>query len=326
MNCTTPLRLSNSSLETIAACDTKALLSCVYRLTSPTAKLAMYCGECFHQVLAAWYKGQIYEPWEAVAMLEKLSRTYADDNVKLQEARLQWENVKKIVERYFESHPVSIFPFEVFADYVEMAFDGVALDEKGEFTYSGIVDLLVRDRQTGGYYVVDHKTTGWLSSLWIKQWPVSAQMTGYQWAIPKWFESAGYRLPLVGVWINGIEIARLPNSERKCKVHRVPYAECSKYHANFQMIGPMSRPPHAVESWRLTAITLGRKLKWLIETFGERSDLERYLPYLNTNGVFTKSCSMYGGCEFVDWCSSGRRVDMLDRLFVARPESLFDRG
>ena len=86
----------------------------------------------------------------------------------------------------------------------------------------------------GGYVVVDHKTTGFINSMWTDQWAMDGQVTGYIWAARQLLRDK----PVMGAFINGVQFSKLPNDGvRKCKDHGVKYAECGPMHAKWEVVG-----------------------------------------------------------------------------------------
>ena len=49
-----------------------------------------------------------------------------------------------------------------------------------EVLFVGRMDVV--GEYLGGYVVVDHKTTGFINSMWTDQWAMDGQVTGYIWA------------------------------------------------------------------------------------------------------------------------------------------------
>jgi hypothetical protein len=239
----------------------------------------------------------------------------AEAMLKTQDDRLRWENVSLVVEAWFEQHAPTAFPYTIFSNYLEMEL-GVPgsylyplyLDDGQEFEFHAILDMVVQDAGTGNLIVVDHKTTGWLNALWTRQWGRSSQLTGYIW-------TAKQLLPnhqVLGAVVNAIELPQLPTSDKKCKTHGVPYAQCGKYHAKSELIGPLVRTPYEIEKWRTSAIGLARKLKGLMGVpLTEIHDLPM-------EGMFNGGCNAYGGCEFLKFCKAGRKIELVGSLLVNR--------
>jgi len=214
-----------------------------------------------------------------------------------------------------EQHQVAAFPYRVPLHLVEVEI-GVEgsrmyplyLDDREEFEFHAIIDMIPQDMSTGSLLVVDHKTTGWLTSMWVKQWGMSSQLTGYIWAARQFLR--GYNV--MGALINAIELPNLPMSEKKCAKHGVPFSQCGRYHGKSELIGPLVRTPYQVEIWRESAIELAKKLKALV---GVPLTLLHELPM---EGMFNGGCHAYGGCEFLRFCKSGRELRMIGQLLVNR--------
>lgn len=152
-------------------------------------------------------------------------------------------------------------------------------------------------------FVVTHNTTGRLTPYWARKFRKDSQMSGYVWAAE---QTLGQRV--TGIYINAIEFAELPGSDRKCKTHSVAYAECGPEHAKSETI-QFDRHPAQLERWRADALTLARRYAKLLERFGDRDAL----PNVAMNGVFHNACDF---CAYSDFCDNMRPQQSLDTMFV----------
>lgn len=298
------LALDNTILRTTARCSTEVTLRHVHGLTSEEDSAALAAGTAAHEALAVCMRGGV----GGLGVFDSLYRQYSHEHKLSQDPRLQrlsWENTRAVLARWFEVRPAHTWPFVAIPELVEVAFE-LPLDDAGDFVFTGRLDAIVRDKAHGQLYVLDHKTTGRIDSGWAGAFRLDSQMSGYVWAAQ---ETLGERV--AGVYINGIEFAKLPSSDRKCKDHGVQYAECSAEHAKFELL-QFDRSPDQLATWRQTALQLANKFANLKENFGERESLTT-VPH---EGTFHGACRY---CQFSEFCAAGRPVNSLDALFIHRP-------
>ncbi len=309
------LRVSNSCLEN-AQCSTRLTLSNVLRLTTKGENNAAYLGSCVHRVLAEYFGGMGIG--DCMGLFRTEYEEYARGNVTQDNDRLRYDNCRRVLSAYLETHPINEYPFTIIPERLEFEIgreeDPIFLDEEETITLHCVIDALTFNPSVGQWGVLDHKTTGWMNRMQERQWSMSSQFTGYSWAIRKRYGLDYYPQ----VMINCIEFKDLPNSSKKCKEHNVPYSECGKYHGKSQLIGPMVKGDAQVENWRRNAITLSKKYLHLKESVEDISQIGEFdVPM---EGIFFNTCSAYGGCEFGDWCRMGRPVKgiNLKEMFVRR--------
>ena len=121
---------------------------------------------------------------ECGVVFDGLVNVAADD-------KLAWQNTRLITQKWIEAHPtdgvaVSGWPFTVI--HVEVPFEVPLTTVDGvEVLFVGRMDVV--GEYLGGYVVVDHKTTGFINSMWTDQWAMDGQVTGYIWAIYRDWET-----------------------------------------------------------------------------------------------------------------------------------------
>ncbi len=283
--------VDNTMLRTLARCETAAALRHVlgYVGEGDESGPAAQAGIAMHEALAAYFRTGLVA--DAVAALEPY-RTYSDahglGDPGSRFARLSYENVLRVLTAWIEDHPREQLPFTVEA--VEVGFS-VPLTDTVAFT--GRIDAIVRSRHNGELYVVDHKTTARLTPDWVAQWKRDVQMSGYVWAV-----QCTLGQPVVGVYINAIELQRLPTSGRPCATHGVPYAECGSLHSQSQFI-LVSRSPMQLAEWRAEAIALAQQYEALAARVTSVADATQ----TRVQGLFTGGCTY---CTFRDFCLAGR--------------------
>lgn len=289
------LYVTNSILNAVATCDTKALLAHKHRLAQKEQAAAPFAGTSIHAALAHWLKGN--SEAEALEVFDSMYAPFATESVPDAD-RLGHANVRAVLDNFMASRPLHTMPFTVNPKLVEITFNEPLTDD---IVLVGTIDALVE--MDGAYYVLDWKTTGQMSSWWAKKFRTSPQITGYAWA-------AGEQchLPVVGGFIGGIEIKSIPNSTRKCTTHGVTYAECGVQHLNHEILGPMTRTPEQTEAWKHEAIYHAIHYRELLTNYPTL----QYTTLSFTQGMFNDSCSL---CDFYDFCANGRPLNLIGSMF-----------
>lgn len=130
----------------------------------------------------------------------------------------------------------------------------------------------------GSIFVVDEKTTKQLGPTWNKNWVMRSQITGYCWAAKQ------FGVPVAGAIIRGISILKT----------KYGHAEVIQY-----------RPDWVIDRW---LDQLRRDINRMIECW--KTDTWDY--DLDT------ACTNYGGCLFLDICSSNIPERLLEAEFTKR--------
>lgn len=319
------LYLDNSTLAATATCSTRGLLRHHYGYTAAEEKPIFAVGRAVHESLASYLSGNRIA--DALRVFDEHYRDYSRQHVEPELAkheswaRMTHANVRAILDTWMATHPLSVLPFIASPDKVEVPFEIPLGDTRlpngaPEFVFIGRLDALTRGRADRKLYVTDHKTTSDLTPWWLWSFNLDSQMTGYCWAAQqKWGE------PINGIYINGIEIAKLPSDPKRiCKTHGVKYAECGPQHAK-SIVETFSRAPETIAQWHRDAIHLARRYKSLVQNYGD--DIEK-LVYVRTQGTFVyKACD---GCVFKEFCKAGRQTDTIDASLALDPWDPRDRG
>lgn len=130
--------------------------------------------------------------------------------------------------------------------------------------------------RNGMLYVEDDKTTSSLGVTWAKQWELSSQMTGYVWGGRKF----GHEIE--GAIIRGVSILKT----------KYDSAEAITF-----------RPTWMIDRWYRQ---IHRTLAELIECWRG--------GYFDFN--LDAACTVYGGCPFIDVCTSADPTPWLESQFV----------
>lgn len=282
------INFDNTMLMDIKGCHVMALAKHVYGLRGKKEKLAADMGNVFHEALEHWFRG------ESIDVVLDVFATEYDKIVPHGEApaedRFGRDNCITIMRRYCETMPLSQFPFEPIS-FEEVK--GKALDDKGGFIFWVKQDVVGKDKRSGAITPVDHKTTGNMSSWWARKYRFNSQMTGYC-----WFCGEEYGSAVDTCYINGIELKKLPNSNKRCSKHGSKYSECGPDHVNFQLFR-YRRKQEQLDRWRTDVLLLMKEYKMYKNMFSGNVELLKYAP---RTGSFGEACTF---CELKEWCTEG---------------------
>lgn len=291
------LYIDTSTLKSLAQCSTQVLLRYAHDRATLDEAAPLRAGSAMHRLAETWLRGGTKA--EALAAFEGEYKEWATKNV-LAGDRLDYVNVWRILDAWLDTHPVNGFPFKVDPTHVEIGFaypliDGIA--------FTGRMDAIVTSHETGDYYIVEHKSTGQLSSTWAEQWFTDPQLSGYIWAARQHLNR-----PVIGAYVNGIEFGKLPSSDRKCAKHGVPYSECGAMHAESQLL-ITQRTDDELNRWKKDAIHLAKRFMDLVRRFPSLEQLGK----VATQGKWSNSCRW---CGFRKFCQIGRPLNLLDSFTI----------
>jgi len=298
-----PLPVDNTILMGMAKCSTYVFIRYILGYTTVEEKALLKAGSVTHSALDRWFRGATIPT--VMGIMASEYGEWAQANVKSDD-RLAWPNIQKIMQYWFETHPITDLPFSIQPEKVEVTFE-YPLDEQGEFLSRGRIDAVVRDisdhpeDQEYRFLPLENKTTGSYlnNSNWRDKFTTDSQLSNYIWATEKFMGSK-----VTGGYINAIRFGRLPaDPVRKCAAHKVPYAECADMHNQFEIIGPINRSPAELVEWRKTAIYLAKKFKELKSRFDKIEDI----PKVRTQGKFNGGCTY---CELKNYCDVGRPLNV----------------
>jgi hypothetical protein len=303
----TPFAVDNSMLQAVNACELKAGLRYVLGLTTADDRLELDAGSACHEALAVWHRGE-----GKAKALATLKTSYQKPGSRVSvEDRLSYHNVNRVMTRFFGHFEQNALPYTPQKDLVEVVFEA-PLDDNGDYLVIGRIDQV--ETYQGRLVIGENKTTGSLSGFWREKWPMHSQPTTYVYGA-KYGSVNGkpLGLPVEECLILGIELRKVPDSDTKCRDHKIPYRECGDFHVKWEFHGPYPRPDGFIERWRGDAIAGARKLSWMkenVHTIQDCADL------LGQQGQFNGSCQW---CEFRDYCRQGVPVAMMEANLVHKP-------
>lgn len=270
----------------------------------------LMAGTAVHASLAKWFTSR-GDASAALLTLRESYQTWADEHVPSPADRLSFNNVYRVMERWFDVHPLSSWVVRVDPALVEVGFAAPVAED---IVFVGRADAVGQDAH-GAYLLVEHKSSGRLDERWRRQHRLSAQVTGYTWAMQQ-----HTNLPVVGALVNGIELSKLPDAPRKCRVHGVQYSECGPFHAKFEAFTTQRTPEQHAE-WQKTVVMLARRFMDLKNHVKGIDDIKK----VRTNGAFSGACA---NCSFADYCNLGRPTDArtVDAMFTYAPWSPYEHA
>ena len=138
-------------------------------------------------------------------------------------------------------------------------------------------------------------------------------MSGYLWGLQQM-----YGKPYTGMFINAVELTKVPQSTRKCGDHGVTYAECGLLHCQSDLF-PVQRTAEELDRWRATAIFLAQRYAQKLANVKAREHageaLTTVLHMIPQEGKVTGACPY---CEHYDFCGSGQAEWLLDARYKIR--------
>jgi len=243
--------VDNSTLVSVAQCDTQAVTKYHLNLVPAKAKLEdapRLAGKAVHAGIAHYLRGGSVD--EALRVIEVMYRPFADKEVPQKDRRMQWDNVRRCALSWFQQFPMDALPFIPIEALIEVPF---SVEIAPDFFLTGLFDGIVQDRLSHRYYVLETKTTGQRAEWWDAQWRLASQLSHYTFCAmrAKIVQVLLGQVEIAGVYLNKVDLQTLPSDPKRCKVHGVPYSECGLFHAQ-HMIKLYKRTTADLEAWWFT--------------------------------------------------------------------------
>lgn len=301
-----PLVVDNSILSAVAKCDTYCYVRYALGLTTREENLAMGAGSSIHLGMKAWLDGQgvdqavkvVSEDYER--RVEEHLRLIARTRLTAEDRRFEPEWIEAIFHQYLMRNEGK-WPFKVVQMMTEVPvhapFD-VDVPSGKPVTYVARLDAIVRKWESGGKWLMDHKTTKKASDWWIEKEKVSSQFTGQLWLAGQ----GAFDFDPEGVVLNVMEIPEPHRSDKVCPVHKVSYQECSVRHAGGTYTF-VTRHAQEMVGWLYTVEKLIRRYDRLC-TRAEDEGIEG-IDQVQMQGRFSKECTF---CDQKEWCRLGRNT------------------
>jgi len=308
------LQVSIHTLQIAMDCRTRLLLRLAglmdIGLPPPGSYVSMVAGSWMHKALAAWLTK---EDWKVVLAPYKTM----SEELAITEDRRGYDNLIAIMTEVVGRYPLARLPFEVLKPEISFVAPLGVLADGTPVDLIGYIDALVQDKRTGQRFILEHKTTGKLDEAFTRRFAeYDVQTTSYMLAAETVLgEKIG------DAWVNAIEMAKVPSSDRKCNKHGVQYEECGPMHVKQAFI-PARRTPEDLEEFRARALDICERYVLPVARA-----LERRGPSVSTrtsrDGKFTGACDY---CEYSRWClTSNRSPNALNGMLKKAPQADDDR-
>ncbi len=149
------------------------------------------------------------------------------------------------------------------------------------------IDTICRGPE--GYFCLEHKTGSRYSNPWAAQWRMKFQVGVYSHVLHCMYPPT----EVWGVKINGIFLAPIPKLRRD----GVPYAGARD--CEFHRI-PIRRNLPSMEAWLEEALYWSSRIEDDFSRLASAKEGDSCLGCFRRN---TESCTQYGACPFLDYCS-----------------------
>jgi hypothetical protein len=328
------IKVSPHILGDVATCDTRGYIRHVKQLTSPGEAIKAIAGSAVHNAVAVYLDPEpiANEGRRIPDALAKFHDTYDAPFARLSAEKLEPaltpQNIHRLLTRWLEMHPASQLPWKrvlmveegfvsrewivEFNDRHEIVLGDAPSEDT--FTYwaergytPDRVQLIVRpdtvvEDHNSKIRFFDTKTTGWhiTDPGWRRSLRLSLQTQLYADAVVQRFGDKA----IYGGWINAMEIKNLPASDRKCKDHGRPYAECGSEHAKTEFIECLTTPERVA---RAVEDAKGYAAKY-VELLNNTD-----IATLGMQGIARDACRF---CVAADFCESSRPVHALESSFI----------
>lgn len=300
------LVVDNSILSAVAKCDTLGFVRYALGLNTREESLALGAGSAIHKGLQAWLEGKgnerairvMAEDYEI--RVEKRLRQMERHQLGADEKRFAPEWVEAVFAQYLARYD-GRWPFKVVKATAEKPISApfpVGVQSGRNVLYVARLDAIVRKWESGGKWLLDHKTTKKVSDWWIEKEKVSSQFTGQLWLA----RERGIVEEAQGVLLNAIEVPEPHRSDKLCPVHKVSYQECSIRHAGGQFVY-VTRHAAEMESWKYTAAKVIQRYDRLT-TLAAKEGIEG-IELVQMQGRMNQACVF---CSQKDWCRLGRNI------------------
>jgi hypothetical protein len=150
-------------------------------------------------------------------------------------------------------------------------------------------DTICRNQQ-GQVFSLEHKSGGRFSTMWLNQWRQKMQIGVYSHVLYCMFDPQ----EVYGVIINGAFFANEP--KRKLNGELYTNARDNEFHRV-----PSRRSLQAMEGWLVEVLALYNRILADYDKLAEEDDQQNIMTSFQRN---TESCTDYGGCPYLDVCSS----------------------
>jgi hypothetical protein len=300
------LVVDNSILSTVAKCDTYAYVRYACGLNTREESLALGAGSSIHLGLQAWLEGKgkdqaievMAEDYER--RVERYLRLIERGQLGKDDRRFAPEWVEAVFAQYLQRWTEKQWPFKVVKATAEKPISAPwpGAVHGRNIIYSAKLDCIVRKWESGGKWLMDHKSTRKASDWWIDKEKVSSQFSGQLWLA----REKQIVQQAEGVVLNVVELPEPHISEKVCPVHKVSYQKCSVRHAGGQFVF-VTRHEAEMEAWKYSAARLIKRYASLVR-WADEAGIEG-IKEVQMQGRFNQSCVF---CPQKEWCRLGRNT------------------
>jgi hypothetical protein len=172
------------------------------------------------------------------------------------------------------------------------------------------IDAIVRDKNTGLIYALEHKTTSNFSPQWVNQWRQKMQIGVYLYVLHALYKEAG----IGGLIVNGVAIRNPPTLKKDGNLRAgARDTEFMRIKCNWSMA--------RLEEWLETTSFY---YEWILQEFSNLSRCERSDNCLHAFPKNIEACTLYYGCPFLDFCSAVRNPLRIDYVPIGFKEEHWD--
>jgi len=276
--------LDSSKMEQLARCPRKLFFRYILGITMDVTSVHLVFGESLHQALEYLYNNGLSEDNlpEAYAIFLRYYRQHFNEMQDDMHAPKSPEFAYKVLYGYIQMYgELDTKNFEVIGTELHEEF---FIDPNNpERTMRGKMDLVVRDKRTGKYLVLDHKTSKANSRPWRESWLMSIQMNNYLLATVSRFGGD----EVEALVVNGLFITKTDTG--KWKGDKVKFLRIPIPNNDIRILG------------HLTTVN------YLYNTYEHfMNELSQCSPDDAVLSTFPKSpvaCGDYGGCAYYGICS-----------------------
>jgi len=262
--------VDSTKLSTLRECPRKYFYEYVLGWRSETPNLHFIFGSAWHAAMEHYYQNLPVTSIVINEAFERFLSVYREVYSEFYDAANAPKNPETALlclMAYANYYPVE--NFEVL--YTEVA-GSVPVDEATLLHFK--IDTIVRGPE--GIYSLEHKTTGFESNTWQKQWLLSPQMSAYAHAL-----YCHYGDEVYGVKVNGA-IFRKSKGPGFIRV-------------------PVRKTAEQLSVWLYTTQYYLRMLKWYHDQLASASDDDEVLCAFPMN---EHSCTGFGVCFYHSYCNA----------------------
>lgn len=176
-----PFEVSNSSISLFKACRFQWFLRYCLGVQHVVTPAYFDDGDIFHCSLDMHYTGAAYP--EIKKYVRERYKALLDESLMksqkiLDAIETRTVTLQGMVEGYTKVYQDDLKKWETI--FCEREFGVMLVDSDGmSFMYRGKIDMKIRERDTGDYYIVEHKTASQIGVAYVSKLPMDSQVLTY---------------------------------------------------------------------------------------------------------------------------------------------------